>query len=272
MENFEAPHNKVKEKSLYVLHLDTVRIVLISAAVIGIVVVSFLLGMNFMRPGGGEPSAMENAEVQKDLDILKGSVPPQEEEYSKASDAKGEPSAKENVSVDNTGGSEQLAKNESVDLTGNGGSNSSFIKGSAPVKRKSVERKNDDRKTVTEKKSSRNQVVAKKTEKNRNNSIHKKSRKKVIEAAGVEEGSAKETSGSGYSIQVGSLDSKDKAMAQVKELRAGHFNARLDKTTVDGKRVYRVRIGPIAQKKKALATLRKLQESDRYDDSYLIRD
>ena len=51
MDQFNIPHQKVKEKSVYMLHLDAARIILISAAVIGIIIVSFLLGMNFIKGG-----------------------------------------------------------------------------------------------------------------------------------------------------------------------------------------------------------------------------
>ena len=60
MEQFDIPHQRIKEKSVYLLHLDAARIILISSAIIGIIIVSFLLGMRFIRGGDGAKTLIKN--------------------------------------------------------------------------------------------------------------------------------------------------------------------------------------------------------------------
>ena len=50
MEHFEGPQGKVKEKHLYYLQLNPVRIVLIAAVLIAVVAGTFLMGMRFIKP------------------------------------------------------------------------------------------------------------------------------------------------------------------------------------------------------------------------------
>ncbi|MBN1495118.1 MAG: hypothetical protein JXA07_00005, partial [Spirochaetes bacterium] len=93
MEQFDIPHQRVKEKSVYQLNLDAPRIILISAAIIGIVLGSFLLGTNFIKGGDGAKTFMTTGDIfdsQKELDLLKTNIPaaPDEDELSKPLDEK----------------------------------------------------------------------------------------------------------------------------------------------------------------------------------------
>jgi hypothetical protein len=63
MEQFDIPHQRIKEKSVYLLHLDAARIILISSAIIGIIIVSFLLGMNFVKGGDVAKTLMTKNDI-----------------------------------------------------------------------------------------------------------------------------------------------------------------------------------------------------------------
>ncbi|HDP79988.1 MAG TPA: hypothetical protein ENN21_04000, partial [Spirochaetes bacterium] len=50
MEHFNGiPPKGVKEKNMYILHLDTPRIIILCSVILGVVVISFLLGMNLFK-------------------------------------------------------------------------------------------------------------------------------------------------------------------------------------------------------------------------------
>lgn len=68
-----------------------------------------------------------------------------------------------------------------------------------------------------------------------------------------------------------SLDSKSKAMQEQNKLKKMQFDAYVDKVNVNGKRFYRVKIGPIATKKKAVQILQELQDN-KYEESYLTKE
>lgn len=60
-------------------------------------------------------------------------------------------------------------------------------------------------------------------------------------------------------VQVGSFSSSDNALRLRDKLRGKGFTAFVEKLSADGKRVYRVRIGPELKREEAEATLKRLQ-------------
>ena len=93
MEQFNIPHQKIREKSVYLVHLDAPRIAVISAAVIGIIIASFLLGMNFVRGGESGKTVITSKDVfdpSRELELLKGNIPgqPASEDLSRSADDK----------------------------------------------------------------------------------------------------------------------------------------------------------------------------------------
>jgi len=76
----------------------------------------------------------------------------------------------------------------------------------------------------------------------------------------------------GYSIQIGSYDTNDKAKAEISSLKKMNYDAFLDKAVVNGKNYYRVKIGPISAKGKAIDMLREIQETSKYSESYLVKE
>ena len=62
---------KVKEKSMYMLQLDTPRVLILSAIVIGIITVSFLIGMNYTGKSAKEGDVF----AQHDAVFPSGGIP-----------------------------------------------------------------------------------------------------------------------------------------------------------------------------------------------------
>jgi cell division septation protein DedD len=289
MEQFDIPHQRVKEKSVYLLHLDAARIILVSAAVIGIVIVSFLLGMNFIKGGDGAKTLLTKNDIfdgQKELDLLKTNIPggPEEDELSKPMDDKLANSDKEekeggvkadpdSIGAEKHAGDETSAinKNESSDtLTGD---NVSEI----AAREKTVVKK-PARKMDLAKKTSRaadidltDKHIKKATV--RSDVKKRKGGKSKVVAVSVN-GSEynKVNQAGGFTIQVASLDTKTRAITEVKSLKDMNYDAYLDQTQVNGKQFFRVRIGPIVSKKKALDLLKDVQENERYRESYMVHE
>ena len=62
-----------------------------------------------------------------------------------------------------------------------------------------------------------------------------------------------------YVLQVASFDKLDVAKKEVSTLKSMKYDAFMDKTSVKGKTFFRVRIGPVAMKDKALQMMNELQ-------------
>lgn len=290
MEEFNVPHQKVREKSVYLLHLDAARIILISAAVIGIVVVSFLLGMNFVRGGDGAATMFTKNDIfdnQKELDILKTNIPggPDEDDLTKPIDEKlmpldkedrgllgdtllpGPDAAEKNRNEDKS----VVASNDPADML----TNENIKEPVAPLpaektkaKRYQDAAKNDSRSAVVD-------SIDKPAKKSaaRNTSRKRKSSRSSVVAVSEDRVEQKSRSHSGaYTIQIGSFDRKNSAQSEVRSLKEMHYDAHVDETTVKGKQYFRVRIGPIASKRKALDLLKDIQEIDQYQESYMTRE
>jgi hypothetical protein len=66
----------VREKNMYLLHLDTTRIIILSAILVAVVAVSFLLGMNFTGDDTAKTASSDNNELMLDSAAdLPGSTP-----------------------------------------------------------------------------------------------------------------------------------------------------------------------------------------------------
>ncbi|MBN1497070.1 MAG: SPOR domain-containing protein, partial [Spirochaetes bacterium] len=100
----------------------------------------------------------------------------------------------------------------------------------------------------------------------------KNARSKVVAVSGDRDDYTRTTGDGGYTVQVASLDTKQRALAEVRSLREKRYDAYLDFTQINGKKFYRVRVGPFASKTKALDLLREFQEKERYRESYMVRE
>lgn len=281
MDNFNIPHQRVKEKSVYMLHLDAARIILISAGVIGIVIVSFLLGMNFIKRGDGSPPLTTRSDVfdgAKELDLLKNNLPDtsDEEETARQVDDKlniAEKEEKAQPAPEARNEKTVKQKSDQADLL-TGDSIRDMEKPEKETRKKTVAR--ESKETVKRQSSDDEESVEKTTPRKsaiKNVSRKKKSGKsKVLAVSGDSQVERKKETASGYSIQIASFDRKTKAQKEIKSLKEMNYDAYVDEKLVNGRQYFRVRIGPLASKKKALDMLKNLQGRDRYQESYLIHD
>ncbi len=68
MEHFEEFHQKgVKEKNMYTVNLDTPRIIIVASVAIGVIIISFLLGMNLYKSHEKPPDALAQRDSLLDL-------------------------------------------------------------------------------------------------------------------------------------------------------------------------------------------------------------
>ncbi|MBN2079813.1 MAG: SPOR domain-containing protein [Spirochaetes bacterium] len=265
MEQFNIPHQKIREKSVYLVHLDAPRIAVISAAVIGIIIASFLLGMNFIKGGESGKTVMMTNDVfdaPRELDLLKGNIPgqPDVEELSRSADEKllsldrldipatEEKSAEEPANLltkDNIAAPAHSEKTVEKKVSVPAKKKRSRVR-DASYSAKSKEKKAPEKRTA--KKSGSSRVVA-------------------------VSGDMKTPKGDGFfSVQVASYDTRNRASSEVGVLRGMDYDAYIDETRVNGKRYYRVRVGRSASKVRALELLEEIQGVEKYRESYMVRE
>ena len=280
MEQFNIPHQKVKEKSVYVLNLDIARIILISAGVIGIIVVSFLLGMNFVKGGDGAKTLITRNDIfdsQKELDMLKTNVPDgtDEDELSKSLDDKMLGADKGDKGTDH-GMTEKGRKEDKTAGLKDESSNlltTDTIQAEKDTKKKIPAADQTDSKKLSRSddddpadKPAKKQQVKNVTKKKKN------AKSKVVEVSGEKKDQGKSAGSGHYTIQVASFDKKARAQSEVKSLKDMKYDAYIDESNVKGKQYFRVRIGPVVSKQKALSLLKGIQGDERYQESYMVRE
>jgi len=274
MEHFEAaPGSKVKEKSVYLLHLDTPRIIIISCVVIGIVVVSFLLGMNFLKSDSRNDIAHTSMMLDdgKFPDTAKAPLPGEGDSLAPLDRP---PLADEK----STAGSDPiaLAKKDSPDIL-----NGENIKEIIPANDKKVpeatqiaeampvgKHKPVKHHGVSKKKTSSEKIAS--VDKKGHNKNSRRENKAVMEVSAPAD--LYNGGGSGFMIQVASYDNKPRAETEVKTLRTKKYDAFISDTSVSGKKYFRVRIGPLADRDRAIELLRDVQSEKRYEESYLVKE
>lgn len=272
MENYDPREPKrVKEKSVYLLHLDTPRIIIISSVLIAVVIIAFLFGMNYNKPADRDKDLLSQKETvfdapladRKDMELL---------------DNKGQnPSGEEGITADK----QSLDKSPLVkdDLV----KNDDLRRNDPPVTDRIEKGKKgdilppdgakdvissakDDGKTDAE------APVKKTGKKSSSKKDARKKNQKVVEVAMKHKASGTEDRKEGYSIQVASFDNKTKAQSEVNTLKKMEYDAYVDRAQLKGKDFFRVRIGPVSSKKKALQILNELQEKDKYEESYMVKE
>lgn len=284
MEQFNIPHQKVREKSVYVLNLDMARIILISAAVVGIIVVSFLLGMNFVKGGDGGKTLLTRNDIfdsQKELDMLKTNIPDatEEDDLSKPLDDKMLGTDKELKGLE----SDKLSKGMNIEKSGGLNDDTSDILTRENISETVIPEKDAKKKTPAgdvpdAKKLSRvdeDDTADRPAKKQPVKSVSKKkksAKSKVVEVSGDKIERGRTASSGNYTIQVASFDKRATAQGEVKALKEKSYDAYIHESRVKGKQYFRVRIGSLATKQKALGLLKSIQEDERYQESYMVRD
>lgn len=268
MEHFEEiPRQGIKEKNMYILHLDTPRIIILCSVIIGVIIISFLIGMNLYN--GKTADKQEIASVNKDaLYDLSGAdnnldnktVPPVAEEGITTVI----PDTAKNSIIDEKNAADKKAGSVLSDKN----SNSHDILTTENIKEIIPPAPETKKAAMSVEPKPKRKVEAKK---------HEKAKKhKIVEVVS----SAKNDTQTGlsnsskphFAIQVASFDKKSKAMSEITDLKKSKYDAYVDKANVNGKNYFRVRIGPITSKDKALEMLNELSETSKYGESYLVKE
>ena len=256
----ENKPEKKGDKNIYFLQLTPSRIIVISSVLVALLILSFLLGINFNTEDQSENLALKDD--LKIIDILDREIPPLplDGNLEKDTPLKSDfnelsapmqpiPFSKKKLEVP-----KDLVKSE---------------------KAKTVTSAKKEKKKTTTKKGSTAKKVVKKTKKLTYKVVSKKkaetvkNKNKVIATSFKRNASLKKTGS--YLIQVASFTKKAKALKEVKRLKAMEYNAFYRSGQVKGKDYYRVRIGPFESKKKALKFLNNLQGKPKYQNSYMIK-
>jgi len=264
MEHFEEFHQKgVKEKNMYTVNLDTPRIIIVASVAIGVIIISFLLGMNLYKSHEKPDDALAQRDSLLDLptdSISAGKTPAPDEGMMNAQseidrliapgagDRDKAPVAKGNefAAMEKSSPSHDLLTSEAI----------KEIIPPAPDPKEQVL-------PVENNKPARKQAV-KKGEKSR--------KQRTVEVVSTPKKAPGNALKGEYSVQVAAFDKKSKASAEIENLKKQNFDAYLDRTQVNGKSYFRVRIGPIATKSRALDILNEIQEDSRYAESFMVRE
>lgn len=277
MDDFAAKEKKeVKEKNLYILHLDTPRILIISSVMIGLIIISVLIGMNI----NGDNKKNNDSFSQEDA-ILNSLISENKTQNDAPGNNSFDPSNEKGILPENPGSDSSAMPDDSLGNNTHGNNLSKSPLLSDNNIQKSVIPNNDPSSTSDiltheniesiippvrelKKVSSENGKHNKKNKKNTQ-------KKRIVEVAQKEAFSAPETNQSYYSVQVASFDKKTKAVAEIKNLEDLKYNAFLDRSRVNGKTFYQVRVGPVYSQKKACNLLDELSADERYQDSYIVK-
>ncbi len=277
MENFDhQQQGNVKEKQFYLLHLDTPRIIIVASVIIGLVVISFLMGMNFIGDNGSAKQLASDKMLFNEkggTNFLNEDIPspPHGELDKKPFDDKlvlgDEPESddKKNNKIIAKGSDKSTGKTASSDMLSSDEINEIIPpipeEKKEPVKNKYAgeKKKSDVRKVVRKRKAPKKQVAKKKRRKSR-----------VIEVSDNTGGKARIRSG--YAIQIASFDTHTRAKREMKRLHGMKYDAYIESSRVSGKKYYRVRVGTISNRKKAIRLLNEIQDKERYKNSYMIKE
>ena len=267
MEHHNMHHRKVKEKNLYLLHLDKARILLIVFVIAGVIIASFLLGMNMMKESGGSNEVIAendfNLNRQSDSQLYTSNLPPipdadkgiaKENEKNKDNGI-GEANP---LAVPQNGKTPDIISSDNIEL----------------VQPKKTEKRKVEKRNVSNNKKQERKVAKRQNNKTRKNKRSQKRRNKRANVAAVSFNTAprKARKDPAFAIQIASYDNNGKAQSEVRRLKRLQFDAFVDRKRVNGKRYYRVRVGPISSRRRALNLLNNIQDIDRYEESYLVKE
>jgi cell division septation protein DedD len=264
MEQFNHQDNgPVKEKSVYLLHLDGPRILILSALIIGLITIAVLVGMKITDGNKSDEILAQNDALVDSSNALPGApdaVDPLKEPIPDL-----QPS--QNPAVPSTSPDQSVAQNTVVPVPSLNDSKkveSDILTGDtvhSVVPPSSTGNKHSKKKIVSSKRKSKSHIS------------RKRNRDEVVEVSSdTRTKSDSHAVIHGFVLQIASYDRSDSAKNEVRKLKEMDYDAYYDKTQVKGKDFFRVRIGPIASKDKALQMLDEIQENPRYEESFMTKE
>ena len=269
MEQFTPQDGRpVKEKSVYLLHLDGPRVLMLSALIIGLLTLTFLIGMKISNSSSNEDTLTQSDSLlESPSHVTQGlESDPSKDQLSQITS----PNVLNQVPVPTT----PLAQNNSA--TEAQKSVSTLSKGDSDLLAGDTIHKIDpptrEVAKVEKKKSDVLVSKVKKAGKDKSSASTKKKKSDVLEVSADDRGKDNQLKGkSGYVLQVASFDSLEIAKKEVSTLKGMNYDSFVDKAQIKGKQYFRVRIGPIASKEKALQMLDEIQSNDHYAETFVIR-
>ncbi len=288
MENFDPKPNAVKEKNLYIVHLDTPRIIILTSVVIGIIAAAFLFGMSFMKddkPGSKELTVSGmNFDDNKTADMIGADIPPIPTEtveegvtgdkITALDDNKTNSVVKEENKA--AQGNEIITAKADIKNTKGDVLTNENIKEIIPPASKNKSSKKSDKIVKNDKKSDQKntqnnsrKIAAKDKKKSDENHDLTNRKNRIYE---VSNDVREKKSFDSYAVQVASFDTLSKAEHEKSILKSKRFDAYIDKSLVNGKNYFRVRIGPLSSSKKAYDLLNDVQSDSRYASSYMVKE
>jgi len=279
MENFDPKPKGVKEKNLYILHLDTPRIIIIGSVIIGIITAAFLFGMSFMKDTKSHSKEFAvsgmNFNDDKTADMLKSEIPPipvegaddagLEDKISGGEDLKDPAAAKEAPKKNEIASAKDPFKHDKADIL-----TSDNIKEIIPPAEKHKSPVKTDKIAKKEKKKDNQKHIAAKEKKIKTDKRDDSGGKSKIYE--VSRDINEKRPYNSYAVQVASYDTLSKAEHEKSMLKSKRYDAYIDKSYVKGKNYFRVRIGPVASSKKAYELLDEIQRDPRYAGSYMVKE
>lgn len=279
MEHFDDMQtNRTREKSVYLLHLDTPRIIIIACALVGILIIAFLIGMNF---SGEERTERHVAAGNEALFAPLPDEPARENGEIHAMDRTNDAETSDKTAADHAPTPvvpDQKASNTVMP---------SPPKESPASAEKAVAQKSDKEgrdlltqestgeiippsKAASQDKKSKTPHAVSRNKKNTESPAREAKRKqhKTVEVASKavhNERIARE----GFSVQVAAYSSRAKALEEVSRLKEHRYDPFIENTRLNGKNLFRVKIGPLSNRKEAVKILEELKEMNRYEHSYI---
>ena len=271
MEHFDEKQG-IREKSLYTFHLDTPRIVIAVSVFLGIVALTFLLGMTFTKGDKVDSESLTASDLlasgRNDSNRFDRGFPAQNDHAEVV-----QPNTQDVQAKPSNTGSMPVALNRPAndsDLFPPSANDSEpVIEGisinDSPKREKDAVKKKENKEIKKKSK-----TVAKK---NAASDIHtaKKDVKKKSSIVPVVNESKNLPKGS-FAVQVASYDKRSKAVNEIENLKKLSFNAYMNDTLIDGKQFFRVRIGPLSSREKAAAILDEIHDNGRYVSSYIVKE
>lgn len=283
MEYFNGKQAEMKEKSVYTLHLDAPRIIIIASVLIGIAALSFLLGMNLVHENkdtvnAGDLLAAQSmipapphsgSDIYRAPDSGAGYLPESDILTSKdilGADIKAPESSPAYGDLTSDSGAPLASSVSSLPDTEPKASEPAVVSiNPSQAKKKKAAAHNVS--SAAKKSSSAKQTAKAKSAKKEKAVSSKKSG--VV--ATVNEAEPRKVRKTGFAVQIASYDTKAKAENEIARLKKQSYDAYLYDTSVDGRLVFRVRIGPMSSMEKASKLLNELQENSRYSESYIVK-
>ena len=261
MEQFDQQQKNlnVKEKSMYLLHLDGARILILSAITIGLLTIAFLVGMKIT----GETSK----DTLASQDVLSDQIQPAANSVPSDASKNEIPDLSAQTDVNTMPSTPSAAPAPSLpDL--------SIAKNNVPQKMKDVTVAEEEHIAIPPARevAKTEKISAKKAHKKADKRETFKKKTNVVEVSSEISAKTEKHSKAMYLLQVASFDKLDVAKKEVSSLKLQKYDAFMDKTSIKGKTFFRVRIGPVAVKDKAVQMMNELQNNDRYAECFIVKE